>query len=591
MLFNTQGNLVKLNTILKLLAVLVFFLFFFISFLQKHVYNYDFWWHLATGKYIVEHKSLPQEDPFSYTAPKTESTRKTTILRGYWLAQVLFYKAYSLWEFKGIIILRSFLMLIFLLFTLLTIKKQGVSDLFALVLTAGVFLSSMSYLGERPQLFTFAGFSLTLYCLEDFRINSSKKIFFIPLLLLFLSNMHPGYIVCILLVSLYLIGELIKSGVRKDTAVKRYRALFIVWAMTIIVILLNPVGLNIVGMLFSLGEQTEGIVEHISTFSAYKNKITPVSYEYVIFLLFSLITLRYIKKIPLVHMFVLIIFTLMSIGGIRYLLFYMCVTSSILAGVFMTVRNERILKKFFDFLRERETYGYLAACIVGITLIFHALPALAKYQYKSDTVLSAPKGGADFLSHLQIKGNMFNEYGFGGYLLWSLYPEKKVFIDGRLLSPDVFKEYKILASASNDSYPTWEDILKKYHITYIISPPLTPRGDMYPIIEQCFEREDWVLIYYDQLSLIFLKRGGGNLSVIEQYRREKNLGLQTVIVQASLRAMKNQANPSYFITLGRIFLKMGKTVDAEKAFTMALERDPQNFLIKDWLQKVQRMKK
>ena len=28
----------------------------------------DFWWHLKTGQYIVEHHSLPVPDPFAYTS-------------------------------------------------------------------------------------------------------------------------------------------------------------------------------------------------------------------------------------------------------------------------------------------------------------------------------------------------------------------------------------------------------------------------------------------------------------------------------------------------------------------------------------------
>jgi len=141
--------------ILRTLAVFVLFLFFLISFLQRNVYNNDFWWHLATGKYITENRALPQNDPFSYTSSETQSTRRTTVLKGYWLAQVFFYKVYSLWEEQGIIFLRALLMLMFLFFIFLTIKKQGASDLLALLLVAGVFIFSRGSVGERPQLFTF----------------------------------------------------------------------------------------------------------------------------------------------------------------------------------------------------------------------------------------------------------------------------------------------------------------------------------------------------------------------------------------------------------------------------------------------------
>jgi len=71
---------------------------------------------------------------------------------------------------------------------------------------------------------------------------------------------------------------------------------------------------------------------------------------------------------------------------------------------------------------------------------------------------------------------MFNEYGFGGYLIWRLYPDKKVFIDGRALEPDVYDEYNLLAYAITAGSRSYEDIIGKNNITYVIMPPLNPRG-------------------------------------------------------------------------------------------------------------------
>ena len=66
--------------------------------------------------------------------------------------------------------------------------------------------------------------------------------------------------------------------------------------------------------------------------------------------------------------------------------------------------------------------------------------------------------------------------------------------------------------------------------------------------------------------------------------------LNTIIVQASARAMKDRTNPYYLITLGKIFYKMGKLSDAEKALEMAYQRDPGNPVIIEWLKKVREKK-
>jgi len=551
------------------------------------VHNYDFWWHLATGKYIVESKSLPENDPFSYTAKDTPSERKTVILKGNWLAQVIFYKVYSLWESKGIIILRSLLLLLFLYFVFLTTRKQNSSDLIALILIAGVFLLARTFPGERPQLFTFFVFSLVYYLLEDFRINRSKKIFFIPVLVMLLSNMHPGYIVVILLITLYLLGEGARCLISRDYKGSIFKGLLMIWVLTVIFSMLNPNGATMLTLIFSIhGEYIQGIVEFQPTFSLYLNKLTPINYSYIAFLIFSLLSLRYVRKIGLIHMLMLIVFTYMSFVALRYVIFYMAVSAPIIARIIINLKEERLFKRLSGILKAREGLLYFGMCTIGVFLVFNAIPSFAKYSFKADTTYNVPKGAADFLSNLEIKGNMFNEYGFGGYLIWRLYPEKKVFIDGRLLAVDVYREYQVVAYAAEGPKQSWEDIIKRYNFSYIIIPPIQYQGTIFPIVEKLFDSEDWVLIYTDHQSFVFIRNNPENIPIIKKFAIDKMKGLNTIIIQAIIRANRNPVNPYFFISLGKVFFKMGKLEDAEKAFRMAYERDPGNVVIKEWLKAV-----
>lgn len=60
---------------------------------------------------------------------------------------------------------------------------------------------------------------------------------------------------------------------------------------------------------------------------------------------------------------------------------------------------------------------------------------------------------------------MFNEYNFGGYLIWQL-PEHKVFIDGRMPhlkigDRHIFKDFNDLQELRNP-----KEIIKKYQIDW-----------------------------------------------------------------------------------------------------------------------------
>jgi hypothetical protein len=242
-------------------------------------------------------------------------------------------------------------------------------------------------------------------------------------------------------------------------------------------------------------------------------------------------------------------------------------------------------------VRTKEAFLYLIILAIGVGLIFKEVPSLARYEFKADTVYAMPADAADFLSGLRINGNMFNEYGIGGYLIWRLYPDKKVFIDGRSLELDVYKEYELAAFAGNEKDYSWEGVLKKYDVTYVVMPPLMPGGDIYPLVERLFDADDWTLIYSDHLSLIFMKKTTDNNSILKMYGKDKTEGFNTIIAQASGRAMTNQTNPHHLITLGKTFYKMGRIADAEKAFAMALERDPENPVVSEWLRKVRENKR
>lgn len=569
--------------IINILSVFFLFLYFLIYFIRIPLHNYDFWWHLATGKYIVETRSLPHDDPFSYTSHDTDSTRNKAILTGNWLAQVVFYKVYGLWEVKGIVILRAILLSLFLYFVFLNIRKQNLSVPASLILITGVFLLARTYPGERPQLFTFSVFSLVYYLLEDYRINRSKKAYMIPPLIMLLSNMHPGYIVCILLLSLYLVGEGARCFLSKNCKDGIIKGLLMIWFLTVILSMFNPNGAAMLTGTFAVhGEYMQGIVEYQPTFFLYANKYTPIVYSYIAFLSLSLVSLKYLRRIGIIHMLLLVVFSIMSFLALRYVIFYMCISAPVLARIIINLKDEKIFNK----VKIGKGLGNVIALIVAVIVLINSVPAFARYSFKADTMYSVPEGTADFLSHLDIKGNMFNEYSVGGYLIWRLYPEKKVFIDGRLLSTDVYNEYQIVAYAAETQNQSWKDILSKYGFSYIVIPPIQFSGNIFPIVDKLLESEEWILIYTDHLSFIFVKNTFENMPIINKYAIDKKRGFDTIIIQASARAMKNKTNPYYLISLGRVFYKLGRLDDAKRAFMLAYDRDPTNREIKEWLNKL-----
>jgi hypothetical protein len=104
---------------------------------------------------------------------------------------------------------------------------------------------------------------------------------------------------------------------------------------------------------------------------------------------------------------------------------------------------------------------------------------------------------------------MFNTYELGGYLMWRLWPQERVFIDGRALSESVFNDYaRILYNHSNaDGGPTAQELLDRYGIRTIVmngfeyaeglayNLPLSLSGD----------QTKWKLVYTDPQAVVFMR--------------------------------------------------------------------------------------
>ena len=80
-----------------------------------------------------------------------------------------------------------------------------------------------------------------------------------------------------------------------------------------------------------------------------------------------------------------------------------------------------------------------------------------------------PTDSIQFIKKNNLPKNLFNPYGWGGYIIWKLYPQYKVFIDGRtpsLYTDNFFWIYRMAEKANPN---IWEKLIKKYNINTVIT--------------------------------------------------------------------------------------------------------------------------
>jgi hypothetical protein len=114
-----------------------------------------------------------------------------------------------------------------------------------------------------------------------------------------------------------------------------------------------------------------------------------------------------------------------------------------------------------------------------------------------------PLQAAEYLRDREMPGRMYNTYNWGGYLIWSLYPDEPVFVDGRTdlyaLNSHVLEDYVTVHWVR----PGWEQVLEEYGIGFAI----TERSGL--LDTMLAQAEGWQEAYRDGVAAIYVRTEEG----------------------------------------------------------------------------------
>ena len=137
-----------------------------------------------------------------------------------------------------------------------------------------------------------------------------------------------------------------------------------------------------------------------------------------------------------------------------------------------------------------------------IPVIFLAMATLTTASFlASDRTLvhldsAAPKAALDFVRKAGITGNVFNNYGFGGYLIFKEIP---TFIDGRAppYTDNFLREY-FDAVRLADIKGAFQ-LLDQYKVTWALLRPTDP------LAKALAESKQWHDVYSDKYSVVLVR--------------------------------------------------------------------------------------
>lgn len=457
------------NIIKQKYIFFVFILFIFLFTLSYSAISSsidpDFGWHLRTGQLILE-RGAPKVDWYSYTMPNFH-----WIEHG-WLTDIFIYKIYSLFGYG--FLMAVFLAIFTLAFIILIKRESFFYFLFPICLG---YLATISFLGIRPQLLSVFFVAVLLIILEKFSENPSTRLIYIcPILFLIWANLHGGFIIGLLFIFLFLILEIFRktklfkkiislrffSGQNfKEASLKKVEVLSILFIFSVIFTFINPYGTRLYEEVFRTAGDSflkSHIVEWMPLFST-----SSISYSIIEMLylgIFLGLLVVFYKKIDFDKIILSLLFLFFAISSQRNLLIFIILTIPIFAELLFYFKNtinfEQIKIIFKEFKK------LIIISIIFELFIYGSAILIVQIEHKESN--QYPENAIVFLKSLPLSENLFNEYNWGGYLIWKL-PERKVFIDGRMCcwrenGQFVFGDYIKIMGAQDGT----EELLKKYNI-------------------------------------------------------------------------------------------------------------------------------
>jgi|Deesub1362A_J573_1020465.scaffolds.fasta_scaffold01646_3 hypothetical protein len=571
-------------------TVFILFFLFFLSFLSIKLWDYDFWWHIATGRYIVEHKEIPSEDKFSFVTEENRSKypatalREKVLMRQYWLAQVIFYYIYTTFGSWGIAATRAILLTLTLWLVYKGLRLFEMSTLPSLSLVIPVFYVLLhKYSGERPVLFSFLFSVMVFLIIENFLKSRGKIIYTLPIVMLIWANLHGGFILGIVFISIYLIIETLRFVIkRSDLSKKKFCIFVLTLCVSVSFAILNPNKLLLIPMLFQSKYKifAENIQEYRPLYEFYFKKVVNLDYTvlFIIAITLAILLLRGIKM-GLSHILILIGLFTMSILHQRFFVFTATVGMIIIGKEIMVLYKNTLLRfKSLNTasLKRGGNFFILLAILFFMVKISLAVNNQIR-DFSSDHEIIPEEGAINFIEKNKIPGRIFNADIFGGYIIWRLYPWKKVFIDTRSIDIASTVEYRNIIGANPvmvGGKPLWERLLDMYDVNFVVLNPLDYYGNISPLVKEIVENDRWILIYTDGNSLIFMRNNKENEKLINRYRMEKDDAYWSIIAITSYIALENKDNPFLYKTIGYCFMKLKNYDEALKAFGHVLRIQP-----------------
>jgi hypothetical protein len=472
-----------------LLVVVVFLSIFTYDLLPAT--DIDFWWHLRTGQLIAETGAVPRVDPFSFTAAGRPWVAHE------WLWELGVFRLYQLGGYRAAVLLSALIVTLVYVVLYRLLRHLGANEIAAAAVVLWAAFLAKPNLGTRPREFTFLFFAIFLDRLYRHRTGESAQLWLLPFLMPLWANLHGGFVFGLGLLGLFTLPETVSWLAGRGPAPRR------LWAITLVAILatgVHPLGPRVLLYPLDYYRGAENPSFQTVTEFASPNFHNPLYLVFAAGLVALMLVPATTGPGSGTDALLVAVFALQALVSVRQV--------GLCALVIAPVLVRRAVERF-RFVRARvparlpRFVSQINVALLGVLLLGAAAYAARQSSLQlgmKPRTAELPVAGARFIQEQQLPDPVFNFQPWGGYLIHEWYPQRRVFIDGRMdmYGKAIADDYLNAAAAK----PEWGEIFDRWGIQTVLLPKDSPLAAVL--------RADphWQRLFAGDIEEVFGRAGG-----------------------------------------------------------------------------------
>jgi hypothetical protein len=463
--------------------LVVFFLLLvpFAGAARFRIQDFDLWWHLAQGEWIVRTGAVPTVDVFSYTA------RGREWLSYSWLAEVLFHGVVTAVGVRGLVWLQAFFAAAIIGFVYLSCRAAGARlSVAAAVSTLAAFATAFAWF-LRPLLFTLLFVAMLGWAVRDERRDATIR-WLAPALLAVWANVH-----ILFPAGLTILGY---AALCRTIEGRPARNLWMATALASLATLANPYGAALWSHVLVMARQGAVAPEVVEFQSPGFHGVFGAMLAVFLFPSLAVLARSRERSTPF------------ELGTF---------TGSLVLGLLMTrnmalfaILAAPVVARHLELLvpgsppRRRTAPSRLRVAIHGALLLgglVFGATCLPRSPRWLDHVEAErfPVAAVDWVAEHARGERILNDFNWGGYLIYRLFPDVSVSIDGRT---QVYEHPMRAYMRMHYVRPGWRELLDATRPSVILWPA---DGPFSSLVRQLPE---WKIAYEDDTAVVFVRAHG-----------------------------------------------------------------------------------